>query len=160
MVRLSDLHPVESEHLRKRAEAMPAIGPGKWVSPPALDQATVAIVSTAGLHRRIDPPFAVGSLDYRIIPGDIQFDDLVLSHISANFDRSGFGQDPNIVFPVDRLRELVDDGTLGSLAPQAVACIGGIYSVRRAEQELAPAVVEAVSGMDGPSVDLVLLVPV
>ena len=38
--------------------------------------------------------------------------------------------------------------------------MGGIYSVRRAEQELAPAVVEAVSGMDGPSVDLVLLVPV
>ncbi|MEC9059655.1 MAG: selenoprotein B, partial [Actinomycetota bacterium] len=77
MVRLSDLHPVEATHLAKRAEAMSAIGPGEWVTPPALDQATVAIVSTAGLHRRIDPPFTVGSLDYRIIPGDTQFDDLV-----------------------------------------------------------------------------------
>ena len=69
-------------------------------------------------------------------------------------------EDPNIVFPVDRLRELVDEGILGSLAPQAVACMGGIYSVRRAEQDLAPAIVEAISSMDGPSVDLVLLVPV
>ena len=35
MVRLSELHPVESTHLAKRAEAMPAIGPGEWVTPSA-----------------------------------------------------------------------------------------------------------------------------
>jgi len=94
----------------------------------------------------------------RLVPSDEPASDVRVTHFA--YDLVPAREDPNIVFPVDRLRELVDDGTLGSLAPQAVACMGGIYSVRRAEQELAPAVVEAVSGMDGPSVDLVLLVPV
>ena len=35
-----------------RALAMPAVGPGEWITPRPLDQATVAIVSTAGLHQR------------------------------------------------------------------------------------------------------------
>ena len=106
MVRLSDLHPVEAEHLLKRAKDMPAVGPGDWVTPPSVEEATVAIVSTAGLHRRIDPPFTVGSLDYRLIPGDTQFDDLVLSHICANFARSAFCDDPYLVFSIVLLLDL------------------------------------------------------
>ena len=68
-----------------RASAMPAVGPGEWITPRPLEQATVAIVSTAGLHRRIDPPFTVGSLDYRLIPGDTEFEDLVLSPYQRQF---------------------------------------------------------------------------
>lgn len=156
MVRLSDLHPVESEHLRKRAEAMPAIGPGKWITPPALDQATVAIVSTAGLHRRIDPPFAVGSLDYRIIPGDIQFDDLVLSHISANFDRSAFGEDPNIVFPIDRLRELATAGEIGGVARWHYSFMGAMPDPSQFEETGEE--IGRLMAQDG--VDVAFLVPI
>ena len=39
-----------------------------------------------------------------------------MSHISTNFDRTGFQQDINVVFPVDRLRELAARGTIGSVA--------------------------------------------
>ena len=39
-----------------------------------------------------------------------------MSHISVNFDRSGFQQDWNVVFPIDRLRELAEDGVIGSVA--------------------------------------------
>ncbi len=39
-----------------------------------------------------------------------------MSHISVNFDRTGFQQDLNTVFPIDRLRELVADGEVGSMA--------------------------------------------
>lgn len=156
MVRLSELHPVEATHLAKRAEAMPAIGPGEWVTPPALDQATVAIVSTAGLHRRIDPPFTVGSLDYRIIPGDTQFDDLVLSHISANFDRSAFGQDPNIVFPIDRLREMASDGEIGRLAHWHYSFMGAMPDPSQFEE--AGEEIGRLMAHDG--VDIALLVPV
>ena len=117
-----------------RAEAMPAIGPGKWVTPPAVDKATVAMVSTAGLHRRTDPPFTMGSLDYRIIPGDIQFGDLVVSHISANFDRSAFGQDPNVVFPMDRLRELAAAGEIGGVARWHYSFMGAMPDPSRFEE--------------------------
>jgi len=66
------------------------------------------------------------------------------------------------VFPVDRLNELVDEGVLGGLAPEALACMGGIYSVRRAEEVLAPAMVEAVTSAraSGTDIDMALLVPV
>jgi D-proline reductase (dithiol) PrdB len=62
-----------------------------WVVGPSLNQRRVAIVSTAGLHLRDDRPFTFGSGDYRVIPGDIATNDLVMSHISTNFDRTGFG---------------------------------------------------------------------
>ena len=70
-------------------------------------------------------------------------------------------EDPNIVFPVDRLRELVDEGVIGGLAPTALGCMGGIYSVRRTEQELAPVIVKEVLAMrDAGQADVALLVPV
>jgi hypothetical protein len=54
----------------------------------------VAIISTAELHRREDRPFTFDPGDcYRIIPGDVKAADLVMSHISTNFDHSGFQQD-------------------------------------------------------------------
>ena len=54
--------------------------------------------------------------NYRIISGDTAADELIMSHVSTNFDRSGFQQDWNIVFPLDRLRELCDEGHIGSVA--------------------------------------------
>ena len=139
-----------------RAEAMPAIGPGKWVTPPAVDKATVAMVSTAGLHRRTDPPFTMGSLDYRIIPGDIQFGDLVVSHISANFDRSAFGQDPNVVFPMDRLRELAAAGEIGGGARWHYSFMGAMPDPARFEETGEE--IGRLMAQDG--VDVALLVPI
>ena len=61
----------------------------------------------------------------------------------------------------DRLRELVDEGVIGGLAPTALGCMGGIYSVRRAVEELAPVIVDEVLAMrDAGQADMVLLVPV
>jgi D-proline reductase (dithiol) PrdB len=94
-----------------------------WVAGPALHQQRVALISTAGLHRRDDRPFAVTSGntraiagDYRVIPSDIAANDLVISHVSTNFDRTGFQQDWNVVFPLDRLHALAQEGVIGSVA--------------------------------------------
>ena len=106
MVRLTDLHEAEAKHMRARAAAMRPVEAAPWLTPKPLKDSTVAIVSTAGLHRRADPPFNMGAVDYRLLPGDIDFADVVVSHISTNFDRSAFQQDPNIWFPLDRLREM------------------------------------------------------
>ena len=40
----------------------------------------------------------------------------MVSHISANFDRSSYQQDPNIWFPLDRLREMAADGEIGGVS--------------------------------------------
>ena len=101
MVRLSDLHEVEAEHMRHAAEGMRPVDPAPWITPKPLNESTIAIISTAGLHRRSDTPFKPGAIDYRLLPGDVDFADVVVSHVSTNFDRSGFQRDPNIWFPLD-----------------------------------------------------------
>ncbi|KAG1648710.1 Leukotoxin [Nymphon striatum] len=65
-----------AEHMRMRAAAMSPVEAAPWISPKPLAESVVAIVSTAGLHRRSDPPFKAGAVDYRVIPGDVDFADL------------------------------------------------------------------------------------
>ena len=114
MVRLSDLSPEYAAHLLSLP--IPEYGPATWAPGPDLKQARVAIISTAGLHRSDDAKFTGGSADYRLIPGDLDYSDLTMSHVSVNFDRSGYQQDPNVVFPLELLRQLEADGEIGSVA--------------------------------------------
>jgi D-proline reductase (dithiol) PrdB len=39
-----------------------------------------------------------------------------MSHVSVNYDRTGFQEDVNVVFPLARLRELQADRVVGSIA--------------------------------------------
>ena len=135
---------------------MPEIPAGEWVTPKPLSESTVAIISTAGVHRRDDPPFTVGATDYRLLPGDVDFADVMLSHISANFDRSAFQQDPNIMFPLDRLREMEADGEIGGVANWHYSFMGAMPDPGRFEE--AGTEVGRLLAADG--VDVVLLVPV
>ena len=121
MARLEQVHPATRTALL--AMACPTFATQPWVTGPALSQRRVALISTAGLHRRDDHPFAVTSGnaraiagDYRVIPSDIAANDLVMSHVSTNFDRTGFQQDWNVVFPLDRLHALAQEGVIGSVA--------------------------------------------
>ncbi len=121
MVRLSQLPEASRTNLLNLE--CPVFDGSPWVEGPPLAQRRVAIISTAGLHLRNDRPFSLGSGsavsvpgDYRVIPGDTEANDLVMSHISTNYDRSGFQRDWNVVFPLDRLRELASEGVIGSVA--------------------------------------------
>lgn len=135
---------------------MSRVEPGEWITPVPIEQATVAIVSTAGIHRRTDEPFTFGSSDYRILPGDVEFSELVLSHVSANFDRSAFQQDPNISFPLERLREMAVDGEIGGVANWHYSFMGAMADPTRFEETGTE--VGRLLAADG--VDVVLLVPV
>ena len=70
----------------------------------------LAIVTTAGLHRRGDQPFGPSEQTYRVIPADTPPADIVQSQTSLGFDRTAIMRDLNISFPVDRLREMVAHG--------------------------------------------------
>ena len=95
---------------------MPEFESTPWVAPPPLSDARIAIVSTAGLHRRDDRKFRGGANDFRLIPSDLDYADLAMSHISVNFDRSGFQQDVNIAFPLERLHALAANGEIGEVS--------------------------------------------
>ena len=126
-----------------------------WVAGPPLAERRVAIISTAGLHRRDDAPFTPMSKDYRVIPGDVAANDLVMSHVSTNFDRTGFQQDWNVTFPIDRLRELAAEGTIGSVADFHYAFMGATDPLQMEDKTR-----ELAGLLKKDRVDAALLVPV
>ena len=92
--------------------------------PRALAACRLAIVTTAGLHRRGDRPFGPGEQGYRVIPGDLPSIEIIQSHTSLGFDRVPIMRDINISFPIDRLRELTSRGALGGLGPNHYSFMG------------------------------------
>ena len=61
MVRLTDLPAWEREHMLDKVKELPRFDGNPWVSGPPLAQRRVAVISTAGLHRHDDRPFAPGA---------------------------------------------------------------------------------------------------
>jgi D-proline reductase (dithiol) PrdB len=95
-----------------------------FVSGPPLSQRRVAILSSAALVKRGDPPFPFGSGECRFISADTPTGDLLISHVSINFDRAGWQRDVNVVFPIDRLREMAASGEIGGVAPTHYTVMG------------------------------------
>jgi D-proline reductase (dithiol) PrdB len=93
--------------------------------------------------------------DYRVIPGNIEARDLVMTHISTNFDRTGFQQDWNVVFPLDRLKELAAEGIIGSVAAYHYSFMGATDPA-----EMEPAARNLAVLLKRDRVDAALLVPV
>ena len=157
MVRLADLPDFEREHMLDKVKDLAGFDARPWVAPPPLNKCRIAIVSTAGLHKRGDRPFgpSATSTDYRIIPGDTPAADFVMSHQSVNYDRTGFQEDHNVAFPLDRLHELAREGVIGSVADYHYSFMGAA-SIRRIE----PKARELAGLLKKDHVDAVLLSPV
>ena len=100
----------------------------------------LAIVTTAGVHRRGDRLFGPGDQTHRVIPSDTPSVDIVQSHTSLGFDRTAIMRDLNISFPIDRLRELAARGELGGLAPNFYSFMGAQREAARIEKETGPEV--------------------
>jgi D-proline reductase (dithiol) PrdB len=123
MVRLSQL----SEIGRKSALTHPCQmnDDAPWTAPQkALSDGRLGLVTTAGLHLRGDRLFVNADSTYRVFPTDTQPRDLVQSHVSIGFDRTAIQRDLNVVLPLDRMRELVDEGAVGSLGPNVYSFMG------------------------------------
>ena len=125
----------------------------------SISESNVALVASGGAYTKGQIAFHwEDDTGIRLIPSTEPASDVRVTHFA--YDLEPAREDPNIVFPTDRLNELVAEKTIGSLATNSVACMGGIYSTRRAEEELAPLILESISNMPVSPVDLVLLVPV
>jgi D-proline reductase (dithiol) PrdB len=90
--------------------------------------AVVALVTTAGVHLKADPPFDMSDPDgdpsFRVVPIDARRDGVTITH--KYYDHSAADRDLNVVLPVDRLRELAEAGRVGGLAPRVYSLMGHI----------------------------------
>jgi hypothetical protein len=84
-----------------------------------LKECRVALVSTSGAYVEGTQPFTDNDLSFRLIPNDT--DTRKIRFVPGHFDTSQGALDANIMFPVDRLRELLAAGEIGKLADESIS---------------------------------------
>ena len=95
-----------------------------FVRGPKLSERRIAIVTSAALIARGEAPFRFGETGFRTVPADRPAADILMSHVSINFDRAGFQRDVNVAYPVDRLRELAAEGVIGGVGETNYTIMG------------------------------------
>ena len=127
-----------------------------FTTPVELSLATVAIVTTAGIHTTDQAGFAARDTSFRVLDGTVR--QLQMGHWSPNFDRAGFAADINVVYPIDRLGELAAAGTIARVAPRHIAFTGNQdETMTTLRIDSGPAAAELLKS-DG--VDIVIFTPV
>ena len=156
------------DYIERTADRYTALGYGTygWLysdTPPPfelpvkpLDQSRVGLVATGGVYVAGQVAFHYkDDLSYRRIERDTPNRDLRTTHFA--YDLTDSRRDPNVVFPLENLRALAEEGTIGEVAPYALTVMGGIYSARKTRDVLAPALADDLQSQE---VDVALLVPV
>lgn len=119
----------------------------------AISQCKVVLVSTAGVHLAADPPFKLrGDSGFRVIPRGAQPCELSISH--NGYNKSDALRDFNLVFPLERLRELESERVIGGLASEHYS-----FGLIGDADKLVPSMKEVARRIRDVGADLVLLVP-
>jgi len=107
-----------------------------------LEDATVCIVSTAGVRTKGDPPFNTeGDTSWRVIPAEAEGKDL--RYDDSHYDHGCVDRDMNCVFPIDRVRELAAEGRVGGLTARHFS-LGYSQALRELRERTIPALVHEI----------------
>lgn len=150
-----DLNLAARSWLRIGVRTLPALGSAHLEVP--VEQARLGLVSTGGARLVGQQPFDTGKLgdpSFRKIPSAVEPAELRWDH--PHYDTSLAEEDPDCVFPLRLLRELADEGSVGSLAPTACSMMGYAPLTKPVVEETAPEIGEL---MQGEEVDAALLCP-
>ena len=155
------------DYIERTREQYGALGysPYKWVhsedAPPfepvskPLAESRIGLIASGGIYRKGQIAFHYrDDISFRIIPTDTDKSTLRATHFA--YDVTDARSDPNVVFPLETLLAEACEGDIGEVAPNAYTFMGGIYSVRKVRDVLAPALAER---MEEDAVDAALLVP-
>jgi len=136
--------------------------PWKRLTKP-LGESTVALVTSAGISLKSDPPFDMerekqeptwGDPTFRAIPRETTSPDIDVNHLHIN--TSYILKDINVMLPLARMVELEQEGMIGRLAPTAFSFYGFQWeSTDFIDQAIAP----MAETMKAEAVDAALLTP-
>lgn len=136
-----------------KTDAVPLVRPKK-----PLAQSRIAFVSSAGVQPRGTLPFdvvhPVGDYSFRRVPSSAKAEDLEIHQIKYPTD--GAHIDLNVIFPIDRLRELADEGVIGGLTENFYSFIGYNMDPERLERTLAE---DLATAIEREKPDVVVLAP-
>lgn len=156
------------DYIERTREQYAALGypPYNWVEntdqPPftplrkPLTDARVGLVASGGIYVAGQTAFHYrDDISVRAIPRDTPNSQLRVTHFA--YDMTAARADPNVVFPLETLRDLAALGRIRELGPCAYTFMGGIYSSRKVRERMAPAIADR---LQRDEVDVAILVPV
>ncbi len=123
-----------------------------------LSESRLTFVSTAGVQPIGTMPFdtvhPVGDYTFRRVPSNTKTTDLEIHQLK--YPTFGANRDLNVIFPIERLRELVAEKLIGSLTTNFFSFIGYNMDAERLENTLAEDIAEAVKAENA---EVALLAP-
>jgi D-proline reductase (dithiol) PrdB len=123
-----------------------------------VSQARLTFVSSAGVQPRGTLPFdvvhPVGDYSFRTVPSHCKPADLEIHQIK--YPTRDAHRDLNVIFPIERLQDLVSEGVVGALTANFFSFIGYNMDPERLERTLAEQIAEAVIA---EGTDVALLCP-
>jgi D-proline reductase (dithiol) PrdB len=112
-----------------------------------LSKCRLAFVSTAGVQPKGSVPFdtvhPVGDYTFRRVPSASRVEELEIHQLK--YPTAGARRDLNVIFPIERLQELADEGVIGGLTEHFFSFIGYNMDPERLERTLAEDLAAAVS---------------
>lgn len=129
-----------------------------------LSECRVAMISSAGISRKADPPFDMdgerenpwwGDPSHREIERDATSADIAVNHL--HIDTQYIEKDINCALPLQRLRQLETEGVIQSSAPTHYSIMGYILKPQQLIEETVPKII---AKLRQEEVDVVILVPV
>jgi D-proline reductase (dithiol) PrdB len=121
-----------------------------------LHECRVALVSTGGVHLKSQDAYDVysehGDWSCRPIPGGVDTAELTVTH--THYATRDALDDINVMFPLDRLRELQEEGFIGAVSDLHYGLMGFIPDPSHLIESVMPGIAE---GLRQHEVDVVVL---
>jgi D-proline reductase (dithiol) PrdB len=106
-----------------------------------LKDCRITLVSTSGAYVEGMQPFSDNDLSFRLVPTGT--DTKNIRFVPGHFDTGPGAQDANVMFPLDRLRELLSSGEIGKLADEHLS-MGLTTELRRLKEVVSWQIAETV----------------
>jgi D-proline reductase (dithiol) PrdB len=110
----------------------------------ALKECRVGLVTTSGAYVEGMEPFTDNDLTFRLIPTETDIRNI--RFVAGHFDTSKGAVDPNIMLPLDRIRELLSAGDIGKVTDFHVS-MGLTTELRKLKEQVSWEIAEAVMKM-------------
>jgi D-proline reductase (dithiol) PrdB len=111
-----------------------------------LAESKLTFVSSAGVQPIGTMPFdtvhPVGDYTYRTVPSSAKPEDLEIHQLK--YPTVGANEDLNVIFPIERLQELAEEGVIGGLTDNFFTFIGYNMDPEQMELKLAEDIADAV----------------
>jgi len=118
-------------------------------------QSTIGMFVSCGAQLPSDPPLGeTEDISFRLVHRDTPVSKLAVSHKTKV--RKWAVEDLNVAFPLERMKELEAEGTIGRLAHTSVSVVGSIQRFSELVEQTIPAIKQV---YESQGVDLVFVFP-